>query len=332
VNTSNSADNVLLSIVIPTYKRCRLLARLLETIAPDAERLGVEVCVVDNCSGDGTAERLAVLSAQYPSIRYKVNAETVSIDENMRLAMLMADGIYVFPLGDDDILPSGSLLYIIDELAHDPDMLSLGGQSISADFTPLPKLQYSEDVFGQQFHDPRNALLKLNVQPFGSFVIKRKIIAFETFSRYSGTYHAYLGIVWDGLAQKFLENGSVSIRCSSEPLVYLNSGAEKTWTSSMIEVFFVKVPQYLTLLPDVLQAEAKILLEAWLRDYVNIIKFIDLRRSKHLTRFNYREVQKLLDQKPAREMAFIMLIPEPLLKISRSLIKRWLILQTICSF
>ncbi|MDD2582491.1 MAG: glycosyltransferase, partial [Desulfuromonadaceae bacterium] len=127
-----SKDNLLLSITIPTYKRCKLLTHLLENIAPEAERLGVEVCVVDNCSADGTSEQLAVLSAQYSSIRYEVNAKTVSIDENMRLAMQMANGIYVFPLGDDDGLPSGSLISIIDELAHGPDMLSLGGQSINA--------------------------------------------------------------------------------------------------------------------------------------------------------------------------------------------------------
>lgn len=329
---SNGTDNLLLSIIIPTYKRCELLTHLLEKIAPEAEQLGIEVCVVDNCSADGTAEQLAVLSAQYPSIRYKVNAETVSIDENMRLAMQMANGIYVFPLGDDDCLPLGALISIIGELAHNPDMLSLGGQSIGADYTPLPELQYSEDVFGQQFQDPRKALLKLNVQPFGSFVIKRNIISDKAFSRYSGTCHAYLGVVWEGIAQKYIEQGTVLIRCSSKPLVYLNSGIEKTWNSSRLEVFFVKVPEYLKLLPDVLQAESKFLLDAWLGRYVNIIQFIDLRRSKHLTPLNYREAQALLDQKSAREMALIMQIPGPLLKIFRSLIKRWRKLRTICSF
>lgn len=328
---NNATDNLLLSIVIPTYKRCELLTHLLENIAPEAELLGIEVCVVDNCSADGTAELLAALSAQYPSVHYKVNAETVSIDENMRLAMQMANGIYVFPLGDDDCLPTGALISIIDELAHDPDMLSLGGQSIGADYTPLPELQYSEDVFGQQFHDPRKALLKLNVQPFGSFVVKRNVIADEAFSRYFGTCHAYLGVVWEGLAQKFIEKGAVLIRCSSKPLVYLNSGIEKTWNSSRLEVFFVKVPQYLSLLPDVLQTESQFLLDAWLRRYVNIIQFIDLRRSKHLTQLNYREAQALLDQDLAGEMALIMRIPWPLLKLFRSFIKRWRRLRSFCS-
>jgi glycosyltransferase involved in cell wall biosynthesis len=290
------------------------------------------VCVVDNCSADGTAEQLEMLSARYSSISYKVNSETVSIDENMRCAMLMGNGIYLFPLGDDDYLPSESLTSIIDELSHDPDMLSLGGQNISASYTPLPTLQYSKDIFGQHFSDPRIALSKLKVQPFGSFVIKREVIADDMFSRYAGTCHAYLGVVWEGLANKFIKNGAVSINCSIEPLVYLNSGIEKTWKSSMFEVFFVKVPQYLSLLPDVLQAESKFILDAWLRCYVNIIQFIDLRRSNHLTWENYREVQGLLDHKSAREMSFIMQIPGPLLKISRSVIKRWLKLRTICSF
>ncbi len=331
MHISNRKDEVLLSIVVPTYKRYQLLARLLETISPDAERLGVEVCVVDNCSADGTAEQLLALSSKYSCIRYKVNAKTISIDENMLSAMLMANGTYVFPLGDDDSLPSGALASIINELAHAPDMLSLGGQYINSSYIPLPDLQYSKDVFGQQFHNPQSALLKLKIQPFGSFVIKRDLIAHETFKRYLGTFHAYIGVVWEGITQKFIKNDAVLIRCSSEPLVYLNSGIEKTWKSSMFEVYFAKVPQYLTLLPEVLQSESKILLDAWLADHVNIFHYIDLRKRKHLTKLNYRNVLKLLDQKSAREMSFIMNIPWPLLKISRSLIKRYFRLRKICA-
>lgn len=270
-----------------------------------------------------------MLATQYPSIRYRVNAETVLIDENMCLAMQMGRGIYIFPLGDDDSLHEEALVLIIDELSHNPDMLSLGWQGIGSDGTLILDRQYLENGFGLRFYDPKSALLKLGVQHFSSFVIKRNVIAFETINHYSGTYHAYLGVVWEGLSKKFIEKGSVVIHCSAKPLVYVDCEGEKSWSSQRNEVLFCKVPQYLMLLPEGLWTEARFLRDDWLRCHVDILNFIGMRRRKQLSRTNYREVQAFLDKKRARQIAIMMWIPRPLLKICCSLIKRVRRLQTM---
>jgi glycosyltransferase involved in cell wall biosynthesis len=320
--------DVRLSIVIPTYNRSRLLQRLLESVAPAAARCGVELWVVDNCSADGTAALLASLASRFPGLRSQVNAETVSIDENMRRAMLLATGDYVFPLGDDDDLPPGALPEILAELESSPDLLSLGVQTVNAEFEPTAGPREGQALLGRTFDDPRQALLHLRVPPFGSFVVKREIIAAETFARYAGTCHAYLGMVWEGLARKFAVQGSVLVSCSRGPLVHLNIGVEKAWNSSIFKVYFRDVPHYLGLLPVSLRPAAAEVRESWMRNYVDVIQFIDWRRQRKLTSTTHRQALAFLDDEAQEKLRLVMAIPGPLLNLSRSLVKRWRRLRT----
>lgn len=94
-----------LSICIPTYNRAAHLANCLNSIIllrPQAN-LDLQVCVSDNGSNDETEAvvRQAQLSID---IKYHRNASNLGIPRNFLNVVSMADGDFVWLLGDDDLL------------------------------------------------------------------------------------------------------------------------------------------------------------------------------------------------------------------------------------
>jgi len=105
-----------LSICIPTFNRLHYLKETLETLLPQAELNSVEICISDNHSNDGTAEFLREFAEVYPCLKYRINSKNIGLDKNMLAVISMGNGQYIYPIGDDDILPEGSLEEILLEI------------------------------------------------------------------------------------------------------------------------------------------------------------------------------------------------------------------------
>ncbi len=113
-----------LSICVPTYNRLSYLRELMAGLLPQVEaeaRGTVELCVSDNASTDGTAAYLKTLSC--PSLRFWSNAENVGGDRNFLVLIREARGDYVWLVGDDDIIPEGSVARALRLLGRSPDLV-----------------------------------------------------------------------------------------------------------------------------------------------------------------------------------------------------------------
>ena len=244
-------DQIRLSICIPTYNRLKYLKEMLDILLPQAEVLGVEVCISDNCSTDGTKEFLLNISQSYKSIKFNVNSTNIGMDLNIIRAMQMAEGKYILPIGDDEVLPNGSIVTIIETIDDysDLDVLFLNGWHTNADLVKIKEL-LPDSLKGQFFSDPIKVLDYLyKHQALGSFVINKDCLLSDWYKNYLGTYHAYCGIIWDYLIFKHKKDGQCSVVCSSVPVVLLRV-IEKTWNTEFLKIMLHDVPTFMNNLPD----------------------------------------------------------------------------------
>lgn len=94
-----------LSICIPTYNRAAHLANCLNSIilCNSQSDFKFQVCISDNCSTDGTEE--IVRRAQSAiDIKYHKNETNLGMTRNFLNVVSMADGDFVWMIGDDDLL------------------------------------------------------------------------------------------------------------------------------------------------------------------------------------------------------------------------------------
>ena len=108
-----------LSICIPTFNRCNHLANCLNSIILNIgyNKNNVQICVSDNCSTDET-ESVVRHAQKKIDIVYRKNTKNLGVTRNFLNVINMADGKYVWLIGDDDLLMPNTferLLEIIDQ-------------------------------------------------------------------------------------------------------------------------------------------------------------------------------------------------------------------------
>ena len=102
-----------LSICIPTYNRAHHLTNCLNSIIKCKSRssLKFEVCISDNHSTDNTEEVVRDVMSSI-DIKYHKNTSNLGIPRNFLNIVSMADGEFIWLIGDDDLL----MPYAIEEL------------------------------------------------------------------------------------------------------------------------------------------------------------------------------------------------------------------------
>jgi len=114
-----------ISFAIPTYNRCVYLLDLVESIVNSCREAGVEdyeICISDNNSPDDTEKKLLFLATKNPRIRYKKSQRDLGPQRNIAKAMSMAEGGYIWLLGDDDGLYEYSVAQVLNQILHFPDV------------------------------------------------------------------------------------------------------------------------------------------------------------------------------------------------------------------
>ena len=112
-----------LSVCIPTYNRAKYLANCLQSIIFNNinNNIDCEVCVSDNCSTDNTED--VVLNAQNSiNIKYHKNKKNEGRVKNYLNVVNMAEGEYVWLLGDDDLLLPHALTKIVSLIKENKDV------------------------------------------------------------------------------------------------------------------------------------------------------------------------------------------------------------------
>lgn len=149
-----SLDGLSISICIPQYNRVHYLLKVLDSIRAQDWRL-VEVCISDDCSTDDTEAVLAgviKVHSQSPlRVRYIRNPTNLGYDGNLRAALAMGTGDYLFVLGNDDALADpGALrrLALFLERNQEPEVVFVNHYHY-ADPTQLQRRATVSRVLGQ---------------------------------------------------------------------------------------------------------------------------------------------------------------------------------------
>ena len=111
-----------ISIIIPTYNRCQLLSRAIQSVL-DQTYPNIELIVVDNCSTDTTRKMVQGLSN--PRIKYRRLEKRVGISSARNIGIEMAEGQYIgFNDDDDEIDPQKTELQI-KKFINTPERLGI---------------------------------------------------------------------------------------------------------------------------------------------------------------------------------------------------------------
>ena len=92
------------SVAIPQYNRTSFLLKALQSVVSQTYR-DFEICISDDASPDGRQQEVVdFLTAAKVSFRFEKNATNLRYDKNLRNAIALTSGKYIFLLGNDDAL------------------------------------------------------------------------------------------------------------------------------------------------------------------------------------------------------------------------------------
>ena len=117
----------ILTIAIPTYNRAACLAALLSNLKaqlPGIPSTDVEILISDNCSTDDTPKVAAAFRSTHDTVKLLRNDENRGADYNIARCFIEASGLFVWILGDDDIVQPGALAGILAVLRADKPNLT----------------------------------------------------------------------------------------------------------------------------------------------------------------------------------------------------------------
>jgi glycosyltransferase involved in cell wall biosynthesis len=136
----------LLSVVIPTYNRMRLLSLCLSQLLSQQKHPYecYEIIVVDDGSTDGTPDHLSQLTASQPAISY-IQQANAGHAVARRTGFLKARGEIVVSLDDDCIPTTGWINEIIQVFKQHPDIALVCGKIENPTDTHVAWAQYFID-------------------------------------------------------------------------------------------------------------------------------------------------------------------------------------------
>ncbi len=158
------------SICIPTYNRAAHLKNCLHSIILNKSRSAIdfEVCVSDNCSTDDTEEVVRGAQASI-DIKYQKNPANLGVPGNFLNVVEMADGEFVWLLGDDDLLMPYALKELDGLLRKHPgvDFFYVNSYNLASQYV-------------QSFPQPFDtADLPKNLEPFSSWTNNGELNFFD---------------------------------------------------------------------------------------------------------------------------------------------------------
>jgi GT2 family glycosyltransferase len=119
-----------ISVVIVSYKVRNLLRKCLRSVFASETNFLLEVWVVDNDSGDGSAE---LVQTEFPQVRLIANTENKGFAVAANQALRQARGEFLLLLNPDAELMEHSLAELVDCLERNPDVGVVGGAIVNPD-------------------------------------------------------------------------------------------------------------------------------------------------------------------------------------------------------
>lgn len=134
----------MLSICIPTYNRAEFLKECLESILLSVKGYdeNVEIIISDNASTDGTRKIVEEFKFVYPNLRYHRNTENIGGERNCYVVASLANGKYLWLIGDDDKVAEIAIPTVLNKLKDDINLIICNFSCFSKDFKRITKKQY----------------------------------------------------------------------------------------------------------------------------------------------------------------------------------------------
>lgn len=123
---------MLLSIIIVNWNTCDLLADCLASVTAAAPPVNgvVEILVVDNNSGDGSA---AMIREQFPHVHLIANQENVGFARANNQAIRAGQGEYLLLLNSDTLVRPDTLRHLLEFMAAHPQAGAAGPRLLNGD-------------------------------------------------------------------------------------------------------------------------------------------------------------------------------------------------------
>ena len=122
--------NLDLSIVIVSYKCRDELADCLASLAPERFGVSLDVTVIDNASGDGTAE---MVRDRFPAVRFIANDVNRGFAAANNQGIAEAAGRHLLFLNPDTVVRDGALEALVQALEEDESIGACGPQLVGPD-------------------------------------------------------------------------------------------------------------------------------------------------------------------------------------------------------
>ena len=122
----------LITTVIPTFRRARLLKRAVHS-ALEQNDVPLQVCVFDNASDDDTGQVIADIAAEDNRVRYHRHQRNLGAAANFEYGLRRVNTPYFSILSDDDYLLPGFYGRALKDLALHPEAMFWAGVTLNVD-------------------------------------------------------------------------------------------------------------------------------------------------------------------------------------------------------
>lgn len=127
-----NSPTAVITAVIPTYRRPRLLRRAINSVLAQTG-VSLQVCVYDNASGDETDAVVASIAADDSRVRYHRHVKNVGGAANFDYGLRQVDTPFFSILSDDDYLLPGFYNHAMAAFAAHPEAMFWAGMTLNVD-------------------------------------------------------------------------------------------------------------------------------------------------------------------------------------------------------
>lgn len=130
-----SSDNPIVSIIMPTYNRVKMLEKSIESVFAQSYDCW-ELIIIDDASTDETEKRMTELDKNEPKVRYMRIPRIVNkgISEYLNIGLRNSNGKYIARIDDDDYwCHKDKLKMQVEFLEKNPEYVVVGGGVILVD-------------------------------------------------------------------------------------------------------------------------------------------------------------------------------------------------------
>jgi abequosyltransferase len=224
----------IISVCIPAYNRAGVLSELLDSIT-EQDFDSFEIVITEDCSPQRSqiSEVMREYKERYPNlIRYFENEENLGYDGNLRHLFEVAQGDYLFFMGNDDQMCPGALVKVADAIARYPDVGVVLRSYAAFDGVPDNIVQifryFDDERFFPAGIETITTLYRRSVVIPGMVFHRQSALKYST-DRFDGTLLYQLYLVAQILAERnavFLPDITVLYRNGGTP-DFGNSAAEQ---------------------------------------------------------------------------------------------------------